>query len=375
MHVGEVLGPVLSAQSPFTEGGFVLSTGGGGGLGFYGAVAGRYLARRVQDGRTCAEAAADLRDLLDTQRAKCLAVMALWGVEVDRPVELEGGVTLLPFASIPDSDTKKWVEGTSQEHPGTQFYGSVLLQQPPPSALCRQFDASPVLFRAGSQPTVTGPSPSELFAEIALVMALSGPCSPLTGPQWTQFLDPVIERAKFGVMVGLSRMEVVPEPYVEPARLQADLVQEIVKEYLNTGGQVRDRLRVSLTRFHRAMSRHNDGDKAVDLAVSLEAILTDGSGEHTFKTALRAGLLTKGSELDRMRARAIVSAIYRLRSMVVHNGQPPQTIGVAGSSESSVAVIEEAARVTATVLRRIVHDRLIPDWSRFDLNSGIDSTG
>jgi len=166
--------------------------------------------------------------------------------------------------------------------------------------------------------------------------------------------------------MGTPLMDVVPSSY-ENVRLQSELVRELIGDYLKTDGSVRNRLRLSLTRFSRAMRWRDSGNRALALAIALEALLTDGRGEHTFKTALRSGLLTEGAEA-RARARAIVTAVYDVRSAVVHDGTAPPKVRVPGSGKQPTdAVVKEAAAIAARILRRIVHEGQIPDWQQFDL--------
>lgn len=368
---GELLTPLLSQEPPFNEGGSLLSDGAGGGLGFHGPDATRYLVRRVQQqGQTCDEAVADLQAVLSADNAECLTVLALWGTKVDAPIDLGENVTLVPFASIPDSATKSWIKGASDHHVG-HGYVPTLFRTSPTCALCYGFTASPVWIRGNAaMPDPKRPVPSEQLREVALALALVGPCSPVSGPSWTQYLDPRIEEAKSGVMMSTTLMDVVPHTFGETVRLQPELVREVVGDYLSTSGGVRVRLQRSLTRFNRAMRWHDSGDKALDLAIALEALLTDDAGENTFKTALRAGLLMEGSTSERTRARAIVSAVYSVRSAVVHDGVTPIHVKVSGSGkEPTEAVVKEATTMAAGVLRRIARDGQIPDWRQFDLGA------
>src|SRR5579872_6976298 len=325
MAVGRTLAPVLLQESPFAEGGLIFLESDGS-FRFREEDAARYLGRRVADGRKPEEAVFDLSVLLATERADCLAVLALWGVTVDERVDLTESLALLPFDSVPES-TEKGRIAQRRFDPLIPM----IFRHPPPCALCYRFTMSPVLIRQDSErPEPSRPHPVERLHDAALPIALAGPSGPAPGPCWTQYLEPVVERATGGSGMQTKMLDVVPYGFEEPLKLDPAAIRETVRDYLRTDGGMRARLRLSLTHFNRAMTRLDTGAKALDLAIALEALITDGEGEHTFKTALRAALLTEGSAPQRIRARALVSAVYRIRSAVVHNGVAPPRISVPG---------------------------------------------
>lgn len=369
--VGEMLTPILKAEPPFNEAGaHVLSMGTGGGLGFRPDDAGRYLVRRVQSGRTCDQAVADLEALLVTHSAECIAVAALWGVDVESVVALPDNMSLIPFATIPDSATKRWIEEASENYHASRIHVPMMFQTTPTSAVCCRFTASPVIVHGNAK--LTAQISTERLRDVAVSLALIGPSCPVVGPSWVQYVDPAIEQAKLGIMTSGSMMDIVPSFFGPPVRLSADDVQQVVGDFLKVCGNVRARLERTLTRFHRSVRWRDDGDKAVDLAIALESLLTDGPGEHAFKTALRAGLLVEGTLAQRQRARAVVQTIYRIRSAVVHDGVASPSVTVAGVQEKTDAVVKEATSLTATVIRRIAHDGRLPDWPQLELRAEDD---
>lgn len=360
------LQPVVWSLPPFHEGGILFSEGSGSGLGFHPQAVARFLLRTVRRGFTPEQAVAHLAAVLRIEQAECLAVLPLWGVEIDGPIDLVAGLSLLPFADLPESHGKTWVERAS-----AGSFDAYLPLAAPPCALCYRYSVSPVFIRASTAPELPSqPLPIERLAEAVLPLALVGPSGPVAGPSWTQYLNQTLEQTKLGLLMHGRLTESISDIFRRNVRLSSDEVRSAVSEYLATTNQTRSRLRLSLTRFSRAMTRRDPGDKALDLAIALEALLTDGAGDNTFRTALRAGLLTEGSPSDRVRTRAVVTAVYSVRSAVVHNGVTPTDVSVWNAGKQPTgAVIDEGARIAAGILRRVIHDAKIPNWREFELGS------
>ena len=97
-------------------------------------------------------------------------------------------------------------------------------------------------------------------------------------------------------------------------------------------------------------------------SIALEAALAEGATENTYKVGLRAALLAGGDHQQRVQNRATVSAVYALRSAVVHEGVAPETVKAEGKGyTASTTVVGEAAAVTATVTRRVISAGKLPD--------------
>jgi len=152
--------------------------------------------------------------------------------------------------------------------------------------------------------------------------------------------------------------------------IEASDAAQIVKAYLGLPEPVRQRMHLALTRFGRAKRRFELEVKALDLMIAVELLLThkDDLGENTFKVALRAGLLTNGGDNERMRARAVFVALYRLRSSIVHAGAASATfnVGVFGS-EPTEQMVAEGLKRTAAIMRARLLACSLPDWRKFDL--------
>ena len=85
------------------------------------------------------------------------------------------------------------------------------------------------------------------------------------------------------------------------------------------------------------------------------------------RAALRAALMTTEWHMPQREVRAIVKAVYKLRSELVHKGSIRNETRVLGETVNSRAVVERGMRICAEIVRRILARGAIPDWSHFDL--------
>src|SRR4051812_40788080 len=72
-------------------------------------------------------------------------------------------------------------------------------------------------------------------------------------------------------------------------------------------GPFRDRITLALDRLNQGMRRRFPGDKAMDIAIALEALLSDTGAqtEVTYRLALRSALLLGGNLVERKKNRTL----------------------------------------------------------------------
>jgi Apea-like HEPN len=156
-----------------------------------------------------------------------------------------------------------------------------------------------------------------LLEELRLCLTLVARGAIVLGAQQSLFEDP--DFADLAELGGFSwrAMEVRPMNLTSFGVFDADRAQRLVRAYLALDADARGRSHLALDRFDRALRRHTPGDAAMELAISLDSLLGDGEGELTWKIGLRSALLVAGTKSQRFERRAVVEAIYRLRSRVV----------------------------------------------------------
>ncbi len=125
-----------------------------------------------------------------------------------------------------------------------------------------------------------------------------------------------------------------------------------------------------MQRLGLACLRRGPADRALELAIALEALLVDSPGEHTFKIALRAAILTSTELESRKRHRAVIEAMYKIRSSLMHSGQSSDTCKVRGYGDlKTTDIVSEALNITALVIQKIISLGARPDWSSLELST------
>jgi len=246
--------------------------------------------------------------------------------------------------------------------------------QPPTAALVARIDISPYLADGveQSQAAIDGATArSSLFEDIRLCLAMDGPRVIVSGPSWFQYLDPDLEAAVIGAASRISHQEILPLHIPESAPLDVADPSRLVRAYVRIDSPVRNRLRTAMERLHQALIRRSPADQALEIAIALETLLVNSAGEHTFKIALRAALLTSDDLTERSQNRAIIEAVYGMRSALMHTGQSPTECKVRNSGKQPAATVAtSAARITARIIRRALADGHLPDWDTLELSQG-----
>jgi len=366
--LAEPLTKVLSTSQPeFADGrGFMVHQPNSA-YRFAASEAAVELVERVMAGEN-PEAALDwLERVLLTQRASGLSIMALLGVAADQRIDLGRGIEIVPLTDLPQSP-----ERDSLLTPGRLarlHLGPWAVIKPPRVALAVKGTVEPFLTKQGEPHTPTDPFRyHNLLEDARLALSCIGPCAPLQAGSWFQYDDPDLQAAAAHGGIATTLHEIGPAWFAPEVMISTTDARELVSGFLALSGTPRARLRVSLQRLNQSLRRLLAGDKAMELSIALEALLAEGIGENTYKVGLRAALVAGGDHQQRVQNRAIVSAVYALRSAVVHKGLAPDAVKVKGRGRvASTTVVGEAAVVTATVIRRVISGGKLPDWYDLEL--------
>jgi len=203
-----------------------------------------------------------------------------------------------------------------------------------------------------------------------MCLSLVGPSTIVPAIRWFQFSDADLEEAIPGPAYFWSHMEISPIKLHSLGNFDVGRAANLVARYMNIEGGDRTRIRLALNRFDRALRRVDPGDAALELAIALEALLGEGGTELTYKVSLRSGLLPGGSQLERRDRRALVQAIYSLRSTVAHTGSTPSEARVKGLGKINIEeLISKGIATTATVIASAINRGRLPDWFEEELGS------
>ena len=93
-----------------------------------------------------------------------------------------------------------------------------------------------------------------------------------------------------------------------------------------------------------------------------------GSNEITYRLALRSALLVADGHEARQRMRAVVTALYEVRSGLIDNGAMPLKVKVKpGGKVNSTELVEEATLACRDTLRTVLFRGELPDWDLLEI--------
>ena len=364
---------VLERQEEFANGRPLMVNSLSGRMGFQSQFVAPLLMREARHRKSADAAVRWLEKVLGTKSAAGIAVYTLWGLNPAKHVELLDDVDLRPFDSLPASRQKEGL--TAPRWPSASLATPVYAWQPPTAALVARLEIVPYLVDINAEPDSAQkgrPDYRALFEDIRLCLAIIGPAAIIPGPSWFQYLDPDLEAAVIGAASGLSHQEIVPFHVPESKALDASEASELVKAYAGLAPSLKNRARTAMERLHQALVRRSPADQALEIAIALETLLVNSSGEHTFKIALRAALLTSEDVEERSHNRAMIEAVYGMRSALMHSGQAPTECKVHNHGRRPAAeVAADAARITALIIRRVLTRGELPDWNSLELSNGM----
>ncbi|RQZ86845.1 hypothetical protein DF053_18745 [Burkholderia cepacia] len=165
-------------------------------------------------------------------------------------------------------------------------------------------------------------------------------------------------------------MEIVPAQFGNNANLDPEEAPEMVRAYLALPADTRQHVRVAIERISQAQRRRSVGDRAVELATALEALVGDGANnEMTHKVKVRTARYVGGSRDERIINAAIINKTYAIRSKLVHTGRIDEnaTAAIAGSHFTVSQIVDRALSLCVQLTKKIIMRGEIPDWSLFDI--------
>jgi len=363
----DILNPIsaaLAAEPEFQARPKMVLRQGMASIGFSPPIAARLLATRTAE-RGTTETIAWLDKLLATQEAVGLYITLIEGVEIQAATTVWQGIEIVPVSDLPPSSQRESLQFPYMlPGPGTR-----MRFQPPAVALVSRSTIMPLLIDDGGEPMADTNIAAQRFLieEICILLTLFGPSGARPAGEWFQFEDPELALVPSGV--GWRHDEIDSLTWPRPV-LDLSEAPKLIEKYMALDGSVRRRVKLATQRLNQAIRRRNPGDRAVELSIALETLLADGEGEFTWKIGFRSALLSAATLPERLINRSIITAVYKLRSLLMHTGESPPTIAVkhVGKKEPSANVITLAAAICGRVICAIIERGHIPNWHQFELN-------
>ena len=216
-----------------------------------------------------------------------------------------------------------------------------------------------------------GQNPSYLKVhERMSLLTLFGPSCPSHTFSFNRSRPHILSLKKGGVSYSWSNDE--RSNYKTPFAPNLDKFEDVYKKYNALSNKMRERVNIALNRLNRALRRRDLTNKAIELGVSLEAILLSGKdedgvgGEITFRLASRGAWLLGESMEERKKIFNTLKSAYRLRSKAAHEGTiASKTKGVNRGQERmhTKYLIEDACKLCSEAILKIIVDGDFPDWT------------
>jgi hypothetical protein len=291
--------------------------------------AGRLASRLVARSRFMEAGAvlADCERALATNAADVQEVVALWGLHPEKPFEIRRGIRLEPLSSLLPSPPRDILLGIPIYAGWREEAGGFLIRAQPRAALTRSFRLSPVVATTrDSFPPVdfTLTRHGEML-DIARCLTLVVPRAVSEIGSWfqTEADHPLVG----GVPGGYATQAITREHQVEvePEDIESAHVRALVAGYFALPQRDQHRLRLVLDRLNAAKRiQSTREDRAVDLGVSLEALLFNPEGESqteiSFKFKMRGAVLAADDPQERKAVFKLLDRLYTLRSAAAHGG-------------------------------------------------------
>jgi len=338
-----------------------------GATGFQPQLVAPKLLREARRRRSAAAAIEWLQKVLVTRRAEGVLVATFWGLSPESKIVLLPDVDLMPFDLLLSSRQKQALSESRYEI-GHRMPVPVFAWQAPTAALVRSFEIEPFIETL----PIESKDPVDhtaLIDDIQLCLATAGPTGVIPGPRWFQYTDPDLESAVLGAGTSFPHQEITPSALDDSSEFEPDRAIALLHHFVKLETALKNKARIAMRRLSQAMVRRLAADKALELAIALEALLVDQPGEHTFKIGLRAALLTSTDFEQRKRNRAIVEGMYKVRSSLLHSGKSMEDCRIRRYGRLPVdKVISEAIEITASVIQTIIAMGSIPDWGCIELS-------
>lgn len=161
--------------------------------------------------------------------------------------------------------------------------------------------------------------------------------------------------------VGLERTP-YPTCFMDGDTFDPEKCKQIVHNYRHLPPEWQLQFQVPITRLNQAMRGHHKTDRAIDLGITLEALLTkEGTmvNPTTGKTSISYTIKTRGAdklgggdEQERTKIRTMLGSFYGVRSTAVHTGQfnernqPLVNDTIKLAAQLIVREIEAASKIT-----------------------------
>jgi hypothetical protein len=298
-----------------------------------------------------------------TNAADVHEVVAIWGLHPPEPFQVRAGIDLTPLSAIPPSPPRDILLGIPTHADFIEEEGGFHVRARPKAALAYSFRLSPVVSATRSSFPVAAASLSrqQEMLDIARCLTLIAPRTVQQIGSWfqTDQIHPLVGGIGGwgGQAITWGHQFEVEQEEINPAQ-----VRTLVDGYFALPLGAQQRLRIVLDRLNASKSPQPLEGRAVDLGVSLEALLFNpkdpSTTEISLKFRMRGAVLAADDPKERKSVFRLLDRLYALRSTAAHGGSFDPT------DASVEADLTEGISLASRLIQRVLVLRRIPEnWN------------
>ena len=310
-------------------------------------------------------AIAQLASFIKVNAAKTFYMIALTGIEVTRTTKFEEGFELVNFNKVPDHHFKNILLGKVDPPPPIE------LRAKPTAALIYRFRHSPVYisnisnFSQRSKTRKVLTTRTKQMHSLSRLLTLIGPCSPNVIAGSYSFEEEV--PGAMGMGWTQPTHEIHPSSAWKTGKFSGAEAKKLFRAFEKLRAEYKDALQVPMERLNLSLRRSKAVDRAIELGISLESLLTAGrdpSNAIAYVVRLHGALLAGGTTTTKLKKFALLNAVYDLRSRAVHGDKFPKYRKLSGERQSTDDILWEGSVICADIIRKIIDRGGTPDWDR-----------
>ena len=319
-----------------------------------------------------ARAVSDLEKFINNKTSQTKLVMVISGIDVVSEFDIGNNLVITPFKSVPASRSKDLFTNWKTWVSHYDFFGRNTSEPPENNAvLIKSFPSRLIIDQPQNIDKHAYISDRDQLRQVALALSLYKDFSVVEIATWLH-----IENEKLNVIMpnraGYSPASDLPiaDSNKKLGKRNIAGIRALIERFDGLEHDSIQHLRISIERLVRARRHSNLTDKAIDLGISLEALLGDanGGGEITYKLSVRGARLIARATKKRSEIKSLLTAIYRLRSKAVHTGRIPARTTIAGKGKTPThEVLKMGSELCGDLLRKCVTMGGKPSWDDFDL--------
>lgn len=323
-----------------------------------------YRADRKNLGDRAAPDAADwLIRVLETRKANGVFVAVIWGLAVDRGVEVAKGMTLIPFDQLADTLMKRRVVERARKTRDDTVWLSHQYFGAPGTALVSKIADFPYIGSPDESFRRLTEIESEARDPLVFLQAHAAG-QPLAVGSWFEYEDADLDLNDHENHLSWFLPEIVPRVESHVSVCSTNLKRD-ADAFWCLPPDWRSTLLRSMDRFVLSQCRRQIVDRALDLAIAFEIAVGGGKGDNapaSWKVAVRSAQLIGGNLDQRHTNRKALTSLYELRSKGGHGGSLKEL-----DRRKHECTLTDGASLYRTLLSHCLSLSKEPNWQLVEL--------